>query len=147
MRFQFDQLCQLFGRPVEDAAVQRLLSSMPPHTLDKPSDGAQYLICKPGGIDLLFKDEVNRGSGKKQSRLLKAFYVYNEDADEHCRCDIALPFEFLLSDSRDDLIAIAPRVGAQAIRLVHRHGVIVAFDPPAGPRTRGHEPDKHRTGR
>ena len=105
MRFEFDQLCQLFGRPVEDDAVQRLLTSMPPYTLDRPSDGAQYLICKSGGIDLLFKDDVNRGSGKKQSRLLKAFYAYNEDADGHARCDIALPFAFSLSDSREDLLA------------------------------------------
>lgn len=104
----FEAMCSLFGERYESDPVQRFLAGMPAHKLDKPTDGAQYAISSAGGFDLLFKDKLNRGPGKKQDRSLCAVFLYNRGADDHERFEPALPFGFTFDDARPDLIRKRP---------------------------------------
>ncbi len=93
----------LFGKRYEDETVAAFLAGHPPHTLDKPSDGDQYLLCKAGGFDLLFEDPDTRGPGRKQDRRLVSIFLFNEGVQGHRRYTGVLPYDFSFDDVRATL--------------------------------------------
>ena len=89
----------LFGLRYDDPGITELLASQPPHRAGKPSDGSQYIICKQGGFDLLFRDSAYLGGpGHKQNRVLTTVFLYNEGVDKHSRFPGALPLDFTFDD-------------------------------------------------
>lgn len=57
-----EALLQLFGLRYDDEAISGFLSGRPGHQANKPSDGAQFVVCKDGGFGLLFEDRNTGGS-------------------------------------------------------------------------------------
>lgn len=96
-------MIDLFGLRYDSEAITAFLDSQPPHRADKPNDGKQYVISKAGGFDLLFEDEVNRGAGNRQNRVLSAIFLFNEGVDKHLQWRGELPFGFSFEDGRDGL--------------------------------------------
>lgn len=99
------RIFQLFGELYESEPVEQFLASQPPHRLTKPSDGAQYVVSKKGGFDLLFKNIGPGGLGRKQQRLLHTVYLYNDKAEGHSRYPEPLPLGFAFNDTRASLFA------------------------------------------
>ncbi len=97
-------LLDLFGKRYDDPTVTQALASMPEHKADKPSDGAQYILSKKGGFEMLFEDPVNRGAGNRQNRTLKAIFFYNEGVQGYARFRGEVPFGFSLDAQRPGLI-------------------------------------------
>jgi hypothetical protein len=79
------------------------LTVMPPHKLDRPSDGSQFAISKEGGFDLLFQD-VDPEKSHRQTRVLTGLFVFAEGVDKHREFRGPLPFGFAFDDERDTLI-------------------------------------------
>ncbi|MDH4992098.1 hypothetical protein QEZ48_14860 [Aquamicrobium lusatiense] len=100
-----DALLHLFGRRYDDPEVVQALAALPPHKAERPSDGAQYIVSKDGGFDLLFEDSETRGAGNRQNRTLTAIFLFNEGVDGHSRFDGAIPLGFAFEDRRAGLIA------------------------------------------
>jgi hypothetical protein len=100
----FENLYRLFGEHYDSTIVQEFLSQAPPHKIQKPSDGSQYVVCKQGGFDLLFEDLNAGGRGNKQDRRLGAIFFYNSGSDKHERYIGSFPYEFTFDDMRTGLI-------------------------------------------
>lgn len=98
------EFIKLFGERVDSPAMQALLATTPPHRLDKPADGSQYLVSREGGFDLLFED-ANAIGGRRQNRTLCCIFRYADGVDRHKAFSGALPFGFDLGDKRADLLA------------------------------------------
>jgi hypothetical protein len=98
------EIFRLFGKLYESDAVAEFLASRPPHRLTKPSDGHQFVICKKGGFDFLFENIGPGGIGRKQTRLLKTVFIFNDKAEGHNRYPDLLPFGFTFSDTRETLL-------------------------------------------
>jgi hypothetical protein len=99
------RIFQLFGELYESEPVQHFLASHPTHRLTKPSDGDQYVECKKGGFDFLFKNTGPGGIGRKQHRLLHTVFLYNDRVEGHKRYPDLLPFGFSFDDTRAVLLA------------------------------------------
>jgi hypothetical protein len=97
-----EEAVPLFGKTYEAPEITELLSHQPEHKADKPSDGDQYIICRKGGFDLLFQ---YRGEARHsiKNRLLVAIFLYPEGKDRHNQFSGALPYGFLMTDSRETL--------------------------------------------
>lgn len=99
------RIFQLFGELYESDAVTDFLATQPPHRLTKPSDGHQFVVCKPGGFDFLFENIGPGGVGRKQERRLKTIFLFNDKAEGHKRYANALPLGFSFDDARAALLA------------------------------------------
>lgn len=102
-----EALLRLFGKRYDDPEVVEALAALPPHKADRPSDGAQYIVSKQGGFDLLFEDAHTRGAGNPQNRTLAAIFLFNAGVDDHSRYDGPVPMNFSFDDCRAGLIAKA----------------------------------------
>ncbi len=99
-----DALVARFGQPVDSDGIRAWLDALPSHRLEKPSDGNQYLVCREGGIDLLFHDP-EAVAGRRQQRVLACIFLYAEGSDRHAQFAGTLPFGFRFSDDRAALLA------------------------------------------
>jgi len=99
-----DELSLCFGLALDAPQVTALLNTQAPYRADKPSDGCQYVISKPGGFDLLFKD-AEQVAGKRAHRVLIAAFLYADGADKHRAFASELPYGFAITDTRAALLA------------------------------------------
>ena len=99
-----DELSRCFGKSLDAPELTALLNTQAPYRADKPSDGSQYVVSKPGGFDLLFKDE-QPVAGKRAHRVLVSIFLYAEGADQHRAYAGELPYGFSITDTRAALIA------------------------------------------
>lgn len=101
-------LLRLFGRRYDDPEVVKALAALSPHKAERPSDGAQYIVSKGGGFDLLFEDLETRGAGNRQDRTLAAIFLFNEAVEGHNRFAGDVPMGFTFEDGRAGLVAKSP---------------------------------------
>jgi hypothetical protein len=102
MNFVTDAV-KCFGQPYDSEGLTVLLTAMPPHKLDRPSDGSQFAISKEGGFDLQFQD-ADPEKNHRQTRVLTGLFVFAEGVDKHREFRGPLPFGFAFEDERSTLI-------------------------------------------
>lgn len=104
----FDDILPLYGLRLDDADVETFLTRFPEHQIGKPSDGAQYVLFKPLGFDLLFRPPSGYQGGRtKHLRVLQAVFLFGKGEAKHEEFPCP-PFELEFSDDRD---ALAQKLG------------------------------------
>jgi hypothetical protein len=100
----FDDIRPLYGLRLDSSAVEAFLVRFPEHRIDKPSDGAQYVLFKPLGFDLLFIPPSGlQGGRSKHLRVLREVFLFRQGEEKH-REFPQPPFGLAFSDTRDELV-------------------------------------------
>lgn len=100
----FEDIAPLFGQRIDTPDVIAFLAKYPEHRITKPSDGAQYVIFKSPGFDLLFRPLTGLQGGRSSHvRVLICVFLYREGKDKHKQFPHP-PFEIAFADQRDALL-------------------------------------------
>jgi hypothetical protein len=103
-RVTFDEIRLLFGQRLDAPEVVAFLARYPDHRIGKPSDGAQYLVFRSQGFDLLFRPPTGYQGGRtRQLRVLECVFLYRQGEERHEEFS-ALPFGVAFTDTRDELV-------------------------------------------
>ncbi len=101
----FEDIAPLFGQRIDTPDVIAFLAKYPEHRTTKPSDGAQYVIFKSLGFDLLFQPLTGLQGGRSSHlRVLICVFLYREGKDKHKEFSCP-PFGIAFAEHRDTLLA------------------------------------------
>jgi hypothetical protein len=76
----FDELRGLFGQAIDSEEVAAFLARYPDHTIDRPSDGRQYVTAPRHGFELLFGLPDGSYSGGKTAHLRVLICIFLNSA-------------------------------------------------------------------
>jgi hypothetical protein len=104
----------LFGLRLDDPAVAAFLARFPDHKVGKPSDGAQYVVARPLGFDLMFRPPTGYQGGRtKHLRVLVAAFLFREGKEKHRQFPDP-PHGLTFADTRDVILRkLGPPAGPQ----------------------------------
>jgi hypothetical protein len=103
-RATFEDIRLLFGLPLDAPEVAAFLGRFPEHRISKPSDGAQYVVFRPHGFDLLFRPPAgNPGGRARQRRVLGCVFLFRQGEERHEQFANP-PFGVAFADARDELV-------------------------------------------
>ena len=103
-RVTFDDIRPLFGLRLDAPEVVALLARFPDHRVGKPSDGAQYVVFRSLGFDLLFRPPTGYQGGRtKNLRVLECAFLYRQGEERYEQFP-DLPFGVAFTDTHDELV-------------------------------------------
>jgi hypothetical protein len=103
-RVTFEDIRPLFGLRLDAPEVTAFLARFPDHRVGKPSDGAQYVVFRSLGFDLLFRPPSGYQGGRtKHLRVLECAFLYRQGEERHDQFPDP-PFGVTFADSRDELV-------------------------------------------
>ncbi len=101
----FDDIRPLFELPLDAPEVAAFLARFPEHRISKPSDGAQYVVFRPHGFDLLFRPPAGSRAGRGgQRRGLACAVLFRQGEERHEQFPDP-PFGVAFTDRHDELVA------------------------------------------
>jgi hypothetical protein len=100
----FEDIRPLFGLPLDAPEVVAFLGRFPGHRITKPSDGAQYVVFRPHGFDMLFQRPTGSPAGlAAHRRVLRCVFLFRQGEERHEQFPDP-PFGIAFADTRDELV-------------------------------------------
>lgn len=99
----FENIRPLFGLRLDAPEMAAFLARFPDHRITKPSDGAQYVVFRPHGFDMLFRPPTGYQGGRtKNLRVLECVFLFRQGEEKHEQFPNP-PFGVAFADTRDEL--------------------------------------------
>jgi hypothetical protein len=101
---RFDDIHPLYGLKLDSPEVVAFLERFPDHRIGRPSDGAQQIVFRSLGFDLLFRPPTGLQGGRtKHLRVLHTVFLHRKGNERHEEFPEP-PFGVSFADTREWLL-------------------------------------------
>jgi hypothetical protein len=100
----FEDIRPLFGLRLDAPEMAAFLARFSDHRITKPSDGAQYVVFRSLGFDMLFRPPTGYSGGRtKHLRVLECVFLFRQGEERHQQFP-TLPFGVAFTDTHEELV-------------------------------------------